>query len=154
MFEQQPILVGRIFHPGRSHGCCPARATGGSLPCGRYLLASLNVNEEGRKCLMVLRVKPTPTRSPTNSLYTPMDNTSLHSILSVVHPWGQVGVRNVLVWFLTNQRPQKASVNYHLLFSDCYSLSFDFYLAYQRYKPESRIGVPSRLSPLVLIRPR
>ncbi len=32
---------------------------------------------------MVLRVKPTPTRFPTNSLYTPMDNTALHSIPSV-----------------------------------------------------------------------
>ncbi len=29
---------------------------------------------------MVLRVKPTPTRFPTNSLYTPMDNTPLHSM--------------------------------------------------------------------------
>ncbi len=28
---------------------------------------------------MVLRVKPTPTRFPTNSLYTPMVNTPLHS---------------------------------------------------------------------------
>ncbi len=37
---------------------------------------------------MVLRVKPTPTRLPTNSLYTPMDNTLLHSISSVCHPWG------------------------------------------------------------------
>ncbi len=37
---------------------------------------------------MVLRVKPTPTWFPTNSLYTPMDNTPLHSISSVCHPWG------------------------------------------------------------------
>ncbi len=29
---------------------------------------------------MVLRVKPTPTRFPTNSLYTPMENTPLHSM--------------------------------------------------------------------------
>ncbi len=36
----------------------------------------------------VLQVMPTPTRFPTNSLYTPMDNTSLHSIPSVRHPWG------------------------------------------------------------------
>ncbi len=35
----------------------------------------------------VLRVKPTPTRFPTNSLYTPMDNTPLHSISSMCHPW-------------------------------------------------------------------
>ncbi len=39
---------------------------------------------------MVLRVKPTLTRFPTNSLYTPMDNTSLHSISSVCHPWGKL----------------------------------------------------------------
>ncbi len=37
---------------------------------------------------MVLRVKPTPTLFPTNSLYTPMENTPLHSISSVFHPWG------------------------------------------------------------------
>ncbi len=36
---------------------------------------------------MVLRVKPTPTQFPTNSLYTPMDNTPLHSISSDCHPW-------------------------------------------------------------------
>ncbi len=36
---------------------------------------------------MVLRVKPSPTRLPTNSLYTPMDNTPLHSLPSVCHPW-------------------------------------------------------------------
>ncbi len=36
---------------------------------------------------MVLRVKPTPTRLPTNSFYTPVDNTPLHSIPSVCHPW-------------------------------------------------------------------
>ncbi len=38
VFEQQSILVGKIFHPGRSHGCCPVRTTGGSLLCRRYLL--------------------------------------------------------------------------------------------------------------------
>ncbi len=35
---------------------------------------------------MVLRVKPTPTRFPTNSLYTAVDITPLHSILSVCQP--------------------------------------------------------------------
>ncbi len=39
---------------------------------GRYLLAGYT---EGSKGLMVLRVKPTPTRFPTNILYTPMSNT-------------------------------------------------------------------------------
>ncbi len=38
---------------------------------------------------MVLRVKPTPTRFPTNSLYAPMYNTPLHSMSSVCHPWGR-----------------------------------------------------------------
>ncbi len=38
---------------------------------------------------MVLRVKPTPTRFPTNSLYSPMDNTPLHFIQSVCHPLGR-----------------------------------------------------------------
>ncbi len=40
---------------------------------------------------MVLRVKPIPTRLPTNSLYTPMDNIPLHSKSSVRHPWGNYG---------------------------------------------------------------
>ncbi len=55
-------------------------ATGGSLPCGSYFLASLTGNKERSKGHMVLRVKPTPTRFPTNSLYTPMGNTPLHSV--------------------------------------------------------------------------
>ncbi len=89
VFEQQPFLVGRIFYPGRSHGCYPVRATGGSLPCGRYLPAPFTGKKEGSKSLMVLRVKPTPTWFPPNSLYTPIDNTPLHSISSVCHPWGK-----------------------------------------------------------------
>ncbi len=89
VFEQQPFLVGRILHPGRSHGCCLVRAAGGSLPCGRYLLAPVTENKEESKCLMVLRVKPIPTRFPTNSLYNPMDNTPLNSFPSVCHPWGE-----------------------------------------------------------------
>ncbi len=44
-------------------------ATGGSLPCGRYLLAPLNGNKEGSKGFMVLRVKRTPTLFPTYSFY-------------------------------------------------------------------------------------
>ncbi len=49
-----------------------------------YLLLG---NKEGSKCLMVLRVKPTPTRFPINSLYTPID-TRLHFISSVCPPVG------------------------------------------------------------------
>ncbi len=82
-FEQEPILVGRVFYPGWSHGCWPVRATGVALPCGRYLLVPLTLNKQGSSGLMVLRVKPTPTRFPTNSLNTPMDNTPLHSLPSV-----------------------------------------------------------------------
>ncbi len=62
--------------PGPRHRC--------SLPCGRYLLAPLTGDKEGSRSLMVLRVKPTPTRFPTNSLYTPMDNTTLHSIIYLI----------------------------------------------------------------------
>ncbi len=36
---------------------------------------------------MVLRVKPSLTRFPIKSLYTPMKNTPLHSLSSVCHPW-------------------------------------------------------------------
>ncbi len=61
--------------PGWSHGCCP---TGGSLPCGRYLLAPLNGNKEESKCLMAFRVKHTPTRLPTSTL--------LHSLSSMWCP--------------------------------------------------------------------
>ncbi len=46
-------------------------------------VAHLTGEKERSKSLMLLRVKPTPTRFPTNSLYTPMDNTPLHSISSV-----------------------------------------------------------------------
>ncbi len=46
---------------------------------GRYLTG----NKEGSNGLIVLRVKPTPTRRQTNNLLTPMDNTYLRSI-----PWG------------------------------------------------------------------
>ncbi len=60
----------------------------GSLPRGRYVLAPLAGTKEGSSCLMVLRVKPTPTRFPATSLSTPMDNTPLHSVSSVFHPRG------------------------------------------------------------------
>ncbi len=60
---------------------------GGSLPRGRYLFAPLTGNKEENKSLIVLRVKPTPTWFPINSLYTSMDNTLLHSLSNVCHPW-------------------------------------------------------------------
>ncbi len=49
--ETAGSLVGRISHPRRSHGCCLARATGGSLPCGPYLLAPLTGDSDGSKGL-------------------------------------------------------------------------------------------------------
>ncbi len=49
----------------------------------RYLLAVLTGNKEGSMGLVVLRVRPTPTRFPINSLYTPMDSIPLFSIPSV-----------------------------------------------------------------------
>ncbi len=48
---------------------------------------SLNLSKEGSKGLMVLQIKPIPTRFPTNSLYTTMDNTPRHSKPSVCRPW-------------------------------------------------------------------
>ncbi len=53
----------------------------------RYILAPLPVNKEGYKGLMVLRVKPTPTRFATHSLYTPVGSTPMHSIPNVCRPW-------------------------------------------------------------------
>ncbi len=49
-------------------------------------LRQLTGNEEGSKCLMVFRVKPTPTLFPTNIPYTPTDDPPLHSIPSVCRP--------------------------------------------------------------------
>ncbi len=37
--------------------------------------------------LMVLQVRPTPNQFPISILYTLVDNTRLHSIPSVCHPW-------------------------------------------------------------------
>ncbi len=41
---------------------------------GVDLLIPLTGDEEGRKELMVPRVRPTPARIPTNTLYTPVQN--------------------------------------------------------------------------------
>ncbi len=61
VFEQEPILVSRIFHPGRSYECSPVHTTGGSLTCRRYLLAPLTGNKENSKGITALLVKRTPT---------------------------------------------------------------------------------------------
>ncbi len=44
-----------------------------------YLLPKMG-NKEGSKNLMVLQVRPKPTRVPPSLLYTTLDNTPLHSI--------------------------------------------------------------------------
>ncbi len=77
------------------------------LPYGRYLPAPLTGKIKGSKILMVLRVKPTPTRFPTNSLYTPMDNTPLHFFIKCVPPMGHFAV----VWSaeLGTSKPNSAS---------------------------------------------
>ncbi len=55
-------------------------------------LTSITGNKEGSKGLMVLRVKPTPTRFPTNSLHSPITNAPSHSILSVCAARGVTAV--------------------------------------------------------------
>ncbi len=50
-----PLLAVGFFPPGRSRGNCPVCVTGGSLPCGRYLLAPLTGHNEGSIWLMVPR---------------------------------------------------------------------------------------------------
>ncbi len=45
---------------------------------------------------MVLRGRPTLTRFPTNSRYTPVDNTPLHSIARMSYPWGIL----LSLWFI------------------------------------------------------
>ncbi len=60
-----------------------------SAPQVLTTVRTLLVNKVGSKELIVFRVQPTSTRYPTNSLYTPTDNTPLHSISSVCHPWGK-----------------------------------------------------------------
>ncbi len=68
---------------------CLVRVTGGSLQRGRCLCVPLNGNKEGSKGFTVLSFTGTPTRFPTNSLYTPMGNIPLYSISSVCHPWSR-----------------------------------------------------------------
>ncbi len=43
---------------------------GSSLTCGHFLLAPLSGNLQGSMAIIVLRVRPTPTRFPTSILYT------------------------------------------------------------------------------------
>ncbi len=69
-----------------------------------YLL--LTGNTKGSRGLMVLRVKPTPTQFPTNSLYTPMDNTLLHSLSSVGHSWVLWPNRSILCVTVSGKIPE------------------------------------------------
>ncbi len=72
-FEQQPFLVGRFVYTGQSHGCCPVRATGGSLPRERDLLVPLRFYGLGLHQLSFL----------ASILYAPMDNIPLQFIQNV-----------------------------------------------------------------------
>ncbi len=64
---------------------------------------------------MLLRVKPTPTRFPTNSFYTPMDNTPLHFLSSVCHPWGILQLFGLQNLELRNQILRRVIENGSLL---------------------------------------
>ncbi len=64
--ELYSTRIGVINHSGRRHGYCLVRATGASLPCGRYLLAPLTGNKDGSKAVTAPRVRPTPNRFPIN----------------------------------------------------------------------------------------
>ncbi len=67
-----------------SHHCYPLTENGRLSWCSSCLPRTkpgplvLTGVIEGRKELMVSRVKPTPTRSPTNILYTRVDSTAFH----------------------------------------------------------------------------
>ncbi len=69
-------------------------------------LAPLTGTEKGSMGLMVLRVRPTPTRFSTNILCIPLDSTTLNSIPSVWHPWGcQMASIRVLKKAMTKRIP-------------------------------------------------
>ncbi len=101
MFEQKPILVGKISFL-RGHGSCPTRATGSSQPHKHYGLAPVTGNSKGCKELMVPRVRLVPTWFLINLLYTQLDSPSLPSKPSMCYPWGQL----LLLRHLTRKRFQ------------------------------------------------
>ncbi len=57
-----------------------------SLAYGRCLLAPLTGNKEGSMWLTVLGVRPTPTRLPTDILYTWADMLNLSALRQTVSP--------------------------------------------------------------------
>ncbi len=61
------------------HGLCHR----GAISCG---------NQEGRRLFIVPQVRPTPTRFPTNSLYTPVDKHTLAFYIKCVPPVGRGAV--------------------------------------------------------------
>ncbi len=95
-------LVGsRMCHLGYSPKC-PAPATGDSLPWRQFFSIPwreiyIGVNER-----MVLRVRPTPARFPTNTLSTAEDSTTLHSVWCSRVTLTVLPVRPTLTWFPTN----------------------------------------------------
>ncbi len=94
-----------MFHPGQSCGCWPVRATYGSLPCGRNLFVALTEDREGGMGFKVLQLGPTPTRLPTRTHYTPLDNT-LASYTKCVIPVGLlVGAADSITFALSLWSP-------------------------------------------------
>ncbi len=73
VFEQSPGML-----PGPRHR-------------GMWMLfiCSLTGNKEVGKRLVVLWIRPAPTRFPTNSLYAPVDSTPWFPQLYVWWPWGE-----------------------------------------------------------------
>ncbi len=74
-----------IFHPGQSHGCCPVRATGGSLlQCGRYRLAPLIENEKVGRNLWYFGLG---LHQLVNALYPPVGNAALKVLFADLPRW-------------------------------------------------------------------
>ncbi len=79
---------------------------------------------------MVLRVQPTPTRFPTNNLYTPIDNASLHSIDQASATCGatdDVAASPIQV----NTRPmlRQCEIHYRIV---VHQADFKYYMSYWR----------------------
>ncbi len=60
-----------MFHPGRSHECCPVCVTGGLLPCGRYLLGwEFRREQRANKTTNITFYTFTPSGQHTLAFYT------------------------------------------------------------------------------------
>ncbi len=102
MFEQQPILAGRISIQDEAMDVARCAPQGAHCHADVIYLPLLTGIKEGSKCFMVLRVKPTLTRFPTNNLYSSKVNTLMHSVSSVSHPWGRSSSSSIKLTFLVD----------------------------------------------------